>query len=122
MASVFFFQAEDGIRDVAVTGVQTCALPISQFSGGSGPISVDTSVYALRYKRCAFVAHCENACLGNQAGLPFYLMWGGFLHTPGWWYTCFKLQCPYYGTLAVNTKSGGVFSYYPVTVKTEGVR
>src|SRR2546429_7096385 len=26
----FFFQAEDGIRDVAVTGVQTCALPILQ--------------------------------------------------------------------------------------------
>src|SRR2546422_3043274 len=26
----FFFQAEDGIRDVAVTGVQTCALPISK--------------------------------------------------------------------------------------------
>src|SRR3989449_4740509 len=26
----FFFQAEDGIRDVAVTGVQTCALPISR--------------------------------------------------------------------------------------------
>src|SRR2546429_6049550 len=26
--SGFFFQAEDGIRDVAVTGVQTCALPI----------------------------------------------------------------------------------------------
>src|SRR5216684_7910316 len=25
----FFFQAEDGIRDVAVTGAQTCALPIS---------------------------------------------------------------------------------------------
>src|SRR2546429_5874171 len=25
---IFFFQAEDGIRDVAVTGVQTCALPI----------------------------------------------------------------------------------------------
>src|SRR2546429_5831911 len=29
--SLFFFQAEDGIRDVAVTGVQTCALPISIF-------------------------------------------------------------------------------------------
>src|SRR5260221_2312393 len=27
--SVFFFQAEDGIRDHCVTGVQTCALPIS---------------------------------------------------------------------------------------------
>src|SRR5437588_12761186 len=27
----FFFQAEDGIRDHCVTGVQTCALPISSF-------------------------------------------------------------------------------------------
>src|SRR5438445_2777110 len=26
----FFFQAEDGIRDIGVTGVQTCALPISE--------------------------------------------------------------------------------------------
>src|SRR5260221_3669495 len=26
---IFFFQAEDGIRDHCVTGVQTCALPIS---------------------------------------------------------------------------------------------
>src|SRR5437762_12071149 len=26
----FFFQAEDGIRDTSVTGVQTCALPISR--------------------------------------------------------------------------------------------
>src|SRR5256885_9546197 len=34
----FFFQAEDGIRDYKVTGVQTCALPISLLprrSGGS---------------------------------------------------------------------------------------
>src|SRR2546428_5112541 len=29
MSYVFFFQAEDGIRDLIVTGVQTCALPIS---------------------------------------------------------------------------------------------
>src|SRR3712207_7055286 len=28
----FFFQAEDGIRDIGVTGVQTCALPISCYS------------------------------------------------------------------------------------------
>src|SRR2546430_5687920 len=26
--TIFFFQAEDGIRDLTVTGVQTCALPI----------------------------------------------------------------------------------------------
>src|SRR6266446_2383832 len=35
MRQVFFFQAEDGIRDYKVTGVQTCALPIS--SGRPGP-------------------------------------------------------------------------------------
>src|SRR6266498_1539323 len=29
MILFFFFQAEDGIRDADVTGVQTCALPIS---------------------------------------------------------------------------------------------
>src|SRR3712207_7124156 len=29
-AGWFFFQAEDGIRDIGVTGVQTCALPIFQ--------------------------------------------------------------------------------------------
>src|SRR2546430_9004038 len=29
MTFYFFFQAEDGIRDLTVTGVQTCALPIS---------------------------------------------------------------------------------------------
>src|SRR2546430_5554179 len=35
----FFFQAEDGIRDLTVTGVQTCALPIWRFStvGRSSP-------------------------------------------------------------------------------------
>src|SRR2546422_10988650 len=49
MLQFFFFQAEDGIRDVAVTGVQTCALPISEsclwwddlrragFVSGNGP-------------------------------------------------------------------------------------
>src|SRR5256885_2736645 len=30
--SIFFFQAEDGIRDYKVTGVQTCALPICELS------------------------------------------------------------------------------------------
>src|SRR2546421_5666484 len=34
---LFFFQAEDGIRDLIVTGVQTCALPISLEKGKSKP-------------------------------------------------------------------------------------
>src|SRR5438093_8435317 len=33
----FFFQAEDGIRDWSVTGVQTCALPISEIVGAAHP-------------------------------------------------------------------------------------
>ena len=44
---VFFFQAEDGIRDRLVTGVQTCALPISTRRYGADhwvslPILVET--------------------------------------------------------------------------------
>src|SRR6266852_8159364 len=34
MVFFFFFQAEDGIRDATVTGVQTCALPISAGRNG----------------------------------------------------------------------------------------
>src|SRR2546430_5647865 len=40
MVIFFFFQAEDGIRDLTVTGVQTCALPIS----GLGPEDVRAAV------------------------------------------------------------------------------
>src|SRR5216684_8430570 len=43
----FFFQAEDGIRDVAVTGVQTCALPIS--FNGNHPITEKLIVDALEF-------------------------------------------------------------------------
>src|SRR6266542_1551947 len=38
MCLFFFFQAEDGIRDATVTGVQTCALPI--YCGGGGGTTV----------------------------------------------------------------------------------
>src|SRR2546429_5437073 len=37
LSPAFFFQAEDGIRDVAVTGVQTCALPISDSAARTTP-------------------------------------------------------------------------------------
>ena len=38
---VFFFQAEDGIRDRDVTGVQTCALPIFETIGGDLTIKIE---------------------------------------------------------------------------------
>src|SRR5207248_8390320 len=44
----FFFQAEDGIRDRTVTGVQTCALPISTASGGASSRSGGACTGALR--------------------------------------------------------------------------
>src|SRR5256886_11458444 len=38
---VFVFQAEDGIRDLTVTGVQTCALPISEAEPEEKPEKID---------------------------------------------------------------------------------
>src|SRR5438093_11857856 len=40
----FFFQAEDGIRDWSVTGVQTCALPISRKAAGDSATSKSVTV------------------------------------------------------------------------------
>src|SRR5438445_10434868 len=40
----FFFQAEDGIRDIGVTGVQTCALPILPSTVIGGGIGVALTV------------------------------------------------------------------------------
>src|SRR2546430_7882137 len=71
----FFFQAEDGIRDLTVTGVQTCALPISRAmclrrffltcaQGGSskGSDGVCTSVIAsLREARSARAARSRGS-------------------------------------------------------------
>src|SRR2546429_4402017 len=52
----FFFQAEDGIRDVAVTGVQTCALPIFALSvWNSNSIGVYTG--AVSAALAQFVGH-----------------------------------------------------------------
>src|SRR5215469_23468 len=58
----FFFQAEDGIRDLYVTGVQTCALPISAMLGAhlliAGPAEAVVTAIAVRY--------------AQAAGLPLY--------------------------------------------------
>src|SRR5262249_58751763 len=56
---VFFFQAEDGIRDWSVTGVQTCALPISAFSNG-----LWIAHYALLL--CASVLACSFVMLTSK--------------------------------------------------------
>src|ERR1022692_5158030 len=51
----FFFQAEDGIRDYKVTGVQTCALPIYRI----GRRGVDDGIRAHHPRKFAPRAHRE---------------------------------------------------------------
>ena len=52
MSFPFFFQAEGGIRDTSVTGVQTCALPISSFRFERG---VDPNLTDYALKRAALL-------------------------------------------------------------------
>src|SRR3712207_7754129 len=47
----FFFQAEDGIRDIGVTGVQTCALPIWMVAVGIAPGKTTAPVEITRLVR-----------------------------------------------------------------------
>src|SRR5688572_31782674 len=44
----FFFQAEDGIRDLTVTGVQTCALPISILVAGRSGSAITAQIGMMR--------------------------------------------------------------------------
>src|SRR3989475_10818203 len=61
----FFFQAEDGIRDLTVTGVQTCALPIFMKILVTGSIAYDTiMVFPDRFRNhlLADQLHILNVC------------------------------------------------------------
>src|SRR5256885_7524195 len=65
MCFFFFFQAEDGIRDYKVTGVQTCALPISPRN---------RTAPARRWRRPACLAG-SRAWLGAFRYLTNWLSW-----------------------------------------------
>src|SRR3989454_10962326 len=69
---IFFFQAEDGIRDYKVTGVQTCALPIShivdmhqltkdpdQLLGGSGTATTSPQRTMTRFALSRYLDYCS---------------------------------------------------------------
>src|SRR3712207_6993638 len=65
MFRFFFFQAEDGIRDMGVTGVQTCALPISRHDRYATPLhgrTKDGQVVPMSW-------HCEDASI-TYSNLP----------------------------------------------------
>src|SRR3712207_7762081 len=71
---MFFFQAEDGIRDIGVTGVQTCALPISIVKA-NGHVLAGALGVALA---CDLIVAAESATFGtpeiNVGVFPFMIM------------------------------------------------
>src|SRR5205085_6978539 len=62
----FFFQAEDGIRDLTVTGVQTCALPISGPRANPVARSAARAGRARRGRR-ARAAGCRSTRTGRRS-------------------------------------------------------
>src|SRR5690625_6186152 len=62
--TIFFFQAEDGIRDGHVTGVQTCALPICRASSALRRPVVGAAAMI------AGVRRMPDACRAELAPLP----------------------------------------------------
>src|SRR5256884_938274 len=71
----FFFQAEDGIRDVAVTGVQTCALPIYGrwvFRHGTVPLESNRPVGSRLWLYTNFDCNlsCDYCCVRSSPSAP----------------------------------------------------
>src|SRR2546429_6574255 len=100
MPLFFFFQAEDGIRDVAVTGVQTCALPIPSpyFAGPGGYLGTFM----------AWDAATGRKVWENKEPFP---TWSGAVVTAG--------DVAFYGTLDgwfkwVDAKTGKLLSKFKV--------
>src|SRR5438270_9050637 len=62
-SNFFFFQAEDGIRDLTVTGVQTCALPISRPS----VLIFSSSTFVRSYH----LSGCRNKSVWGQRHVSF---------------------------------------------------
>src|SRR5438874_7664968 len=72
----FFFQAEDGIRDLYVTGVQTCALPIYENTNSAGADrgcrrlfrDCESAVYPLNAPPQTNLGSCDEQSHFLQAG------------------------------------------------------
>src|SRR5207247_6194606 len=69
---IFFFQAEDGIRDPLVTGVQTSALPISTKSTRQDEPFAWPSFIATRvpHGSIEYSAECESALVWSATAMP----------------------------------------------------
>src|SRR5882762_8052407 len=72
----FFFQAEDGIRDSSVTGVQTCALPISL----GLTIAILLSEGEIRYIVLLLLTILGLVCLSPKRGIFIVLAFLPFMY------------------------------------------
>src|SRR5256885_9955236 len=107
----FFFQAEDGIRDYKVTGVQTCALPISMAFAGMLGLALQSRIadrVAVRAAVAMLVAAVASVLVWLHGGnlLPWALVQGGGM------LAVLGLACvaPRHGALALRL--GVVIAWY----------
>src|SRR6266487_4924173 len=84
MLFFFFFQAEDGIRDGRVTGVQTCALPIFPPGPGERPMNNDLHLLppGLPWP-CAAAAPWRERATDGDTGRPPDVTAGGLAERDG---------------------------------------
>src|SRR5256886_6889088 len=67
----FFFQAEDGIRDLTVTGVQTCALPICRSGQARWPAAAPEGLpNRSRQAATSALTGFQSASARSQPGIP----------------------------------------------------
>src|SRR5688572_31972829 len=64
--SIFFFQAEDGIRDLTVTGVQTCALPICSRSSENVKQVLQAGIHHSRRRAFISAVRSEERRVGKE--------------------------------------------------------
>src|SRR4030066_664479 len=80
----FFFQAEDGIRDSSVTGVQTCALPIWLFSSVSHQPLLENSLMSVPTASIRSTALSSIAAKADEwpakPNTPRYEGWRGLIN------------------------------------------
>src|SRR5690606_39309801 len=92
--AIFFFQAEDGIRDFHVTGVQTCALPIltvqtavlieTLVALGAEVRWVSCNIFSTQDHAAAAVVVGPDGTVDDPKGVPVFA-WKGETLEEYWW-------------------------------------
>src|SRR2546427_7324418 len=95
----FFFQAEAGIRDLTVTGVQTCALPICKAPGSGVDVSTTLEIEPIPPNRSRLKWSASSEVRGTVASVGARLLKG----------TAKKLTEHFWDTFAARVGEGARF-------------